>query len=121
MSTLKRDAVKYVRDRAKTKYRKGKACEICGDTEKLDFHHYYSLSPLLHNWIKRNQLDPENILEFRDEFIEEHTAELYHHTVTLCHLHHLQLHKVYGRNPALGTAKKQMRWVGIQRDKHGSN
>jgi len=29
------------------------------------------------------------------------------------------LHKVYGRNPALTTAKKQMRWVQIQRDKHG--
>jgi len=26
---------------------------------------------------------------------------------------------LYGRNPGLGTAKKQMRWVEIQRDKHG--
>lgn len=119
MANLKRDPVKYVRDRAKAKYQKGKECEICGATEDLDFHHFYSLSPLLHNWIQRNRLDPNNVLEFRDEFIEAHIAELYHHAVTLCRSHHLKLHSVYGRNPPLGTAKKQMRWVNIQRDKHG--
>ena len=46
MTKLKRDPVKYVRDRAKARYKKGKECEICGVTENLDFHHYYSLSPL---------------------------------------------------------------------------
>lgn len=119
MTKLKRDPVKYVRDRAKARYKKGKECEICGATENLDFHHYYSISPLLHTWIRRNRLDPNNVLEFRDDFIEQHIAELYHHTVTLCRSDHLRLHSIYGRNPALGTAKKQMRWVGIQRDKDG--
>ena len=77
-------------------------------TSQLDFHHYHTLSPLLQTMVKKqNKLLPENILSFRDEFIEEHWAELYEHTVTLCHAHHLQLHKVYGRNPGLGTAKKQ--------------
>ena len=117
MSRLKRDPVKYVRDRAKTRYKKGTFCEICGSKEDLDFHHFYSLSPLLHNWIKRNRLDPNNVLEFRDEFIELHKPELFTHTVTLCRSHHLRLHSVYGRNPNLGTAKKQMRWVEIQRNK----
>lgn len=117
MADLKRLAVKYIRDRAKSDYSKGTECYICGDTQKLDFHHFYSLSPLLHNWIRQNRLDPNNVLEFRDEFIDLHKAELYDHTVTLCHDHHLKLHSVYGRNPALGTAKKQMRWVEIQRDK----
>ena len=118
MAKLKRDPVKYLRDRAKSKYKKKTSCEICGATEDLDFHHYYSLSPLLHNWIKRNKLDPNDVLEFRDDFISQHLPELYEHTVTLCHAHHLRLHAVYGRNPALGTAKKQMRWVNIQRTKN---
>ena len=96
MAELKRDIVKYIRDRAKNKYEKGSECYICGTEVKLDFHH-----------------------AIRDDFIEEHWAELYEHTVTLCYGHHRQLHKVYGRNPALTTAKKQMRWVQIQRDKHG--
>lgn len=117
MADLKRDVVKYVRDRAKTRYKKGTECRICGATDQLDFHHYYSLSPLLHRWIKLNRLDPNDVMEFRDDFIDKHWAELYEHTVTLCHSHHLALHKVYGRNPTLGTAKKQMRWVEIQRDK----
>lgn len=117
MAQLKRDVVKYVRDRAKSKYQKGTECRICGSNEQLDFHHYYSLSPLLSRWMKLNRLLPEDILEFRDRFINEHRAELYEHTVTLCHSDHLRLHKVYGKNPALGTAKKQMRWVEIQRDK----
>ena len=38
--TLKRDLVKYVRDKAKSKYNKGTECFICGVTENLDFHHY---------------------------------------------------------------------------------
>ena len=86
---------------------------------QLDFHHFYTLSPLVHTYVKKNRLLPENVLSFRDEFIEKHWAELYEHTVTLCHAHHLQLHKVYGRNPGLGTAKKQENWVEIQREKHG--
>lgn len=114
---LKRDLVKYIRDRAKSRYEKGTECRICAETEELDFHHYYSVSPLLHRWVRANKLKAENVLEWRDRFIEEHMAELYEHAVTLCHQHHLRLHAVYGRNPNLGTAKKQMRWVQIQRDK----
>jgi len=114
-----RDTVKFIRDRAKARYEKGTECRICGSTEKLDFHHHYSLSPLLHRWMKLNRLKPEDVLEFRDRFIEEHMPELYEHAVTLCHDHHLQLHSVYGKNPALGTAKKQMKWVEIQRAKNG--
>ena len=119
MTELKRDIVKYIRDRAKNNYEKGSECYICGVDVKLDFHHYYTLAPLIHNWMKKTGHDPKYILSIRDDFIEEHWAELYEHTVTLCYGHHRQLHKVYGRNPALTTAKKQMRWVQIQRDKHG--
>ena len=117
MSNLKRDLVKYIRDRAKSGYAKGTECYICKETTDLDFHHYYSLTPLLDRWVKLNRKDPEEVMEWRDEFIAEHKDELYKHAVTLCHSHHLRLHAVYGKNPGLGTAKKQMRWVEIQRNK----
>jgi|TARA_B110000263_G_C14845756_1_gene301834 hypothetical protein len=119
MIELKRDLVKYIRDRAKSGYKKSTECYICGDSSKLDFHHFYSLSPLLHRWVKKHKKIPEEVLEFRDEFILEHTAELYDHTVTLCHEHHLRLHSIYGKDPSLATAMKQKKWVDIQRTKHG--
>ena len=117
MVDLKRDVVKYIRDRAKSRYEKGSECYICRETENLDFHHFYSLSPLLHKWMKLNRKKAEDVLDWRDEFIELHEDELYTHAVTLCHSHHLHLHSIYGKNPSLGTAKKQMRWVEIQRNK----
>ena len=113
MKKLKRDPVKYIRDRAKSKYKKGSECEICGSENQLDFHHFYSLAPLLQEWLKKK------IKERPEHYTDDKWAELYEHTVTLCHKHHLELHRLYGRNPALVTAKKQMRWVEIQRDKHG--
>lgn len=125
MKKLKRDKIKYIRDRAKSKYEKGNECYICRATTNLDFHHYYSLSPLLDKWLKSKQKErpshytDEYIVIWRDEFIEENMAELYEHTVTICHDHHLQLHSIYGRNPSLATAKKQENWVEIQRGKHG--
>ena len=76
MIKLKRDLVKYIRDRAKSGYKKGIECYICGETSNLDFHHFYSLSPLLYGWVKKHKKVPEEVLEFRDEFIQEHTAEL---------------------------------------------
>ena len=117
MTGLRRDLVKYVRDKAKSKYRKGFECHICLERENLDFHHYYALTPLLNKWMLSRKVEPENILEFRDEFIYDHHDELYEHAVTLCHMHHLKLHSIYSKSPSLGTAKKQMRWVQIQRDK----
>ncbi|MAH72844.1 MAG: hypothetical protein CMK29_01950 [Porticoccaceae bacterium] len=119
MPKLKRDIVKYVRDRAKSRYEKDSECKICGATERLDFHHYYSMTLLLNKWLQDNDLNPQYIQSLRDDFIEEHEPELFEYTVTLCHPHHLALHKVYGKEPPLVTAKKQMRWVQIQREKHG--
>ena len=119
---LKRDLVKYVRDKAKAKYQKGTECFICGSNENLDFHHYYGLTELLDIWLRKNNIiisTAEEIIAVRDTFIEEHMAELYDEAVTLCHTHHLKLHSIYGKRPKLVTALKQKRWVGKQRDKHG--
>ena len=125
MVELKRDPVKYIRDRAKSKYEKGSECRICGVKIKLDFHHFHTLAPLLRKWLSEKQkLRPDHytdeyLIIWRDEFIDDNWAELYTETVTLCHDHHLKLHSIYGRNSPLHTAEKQKRWVEIQREKYG--
>jgi len=122
---LKRDKIKYIRDKAKSKYQKGTECRICGAKTKLDFHHFSTMVTLLDKWLAAKiKLRPEHYTDeyitiWRDEFIDDNWAAIYDETVTLCHTHHLKLHSVYGRNPPLHTAEKQKRWVGIQRDKHG--
>ena len=118
---LKRDPIKYVRDRAKSAYKKDSECYICSSINSLDFHHYYTLTPLFNKWLKDNKLSiksEEDILSIRDRFIEEHKPELYDFAVTICHEHHMKLHSIYGKDPALATAKKQMNWVKIQREKN---
>jgi hypothetical protein len=119
---LKRDLIKYVRDRAKAKYKKDSKCFICGTNKELDFHHFFGLTELLEQWIKNNRVvikTEEDILVQRDIFIEDHLTELYDEAVTLCHSHHLKLHSIYGKRPKLVTAEKQKRWVVKQRDKYG--
>ena len=119
MPKLKRDIVKYVRDKAKSRYKKDTECYICGAKTQLDFHHFYSLTGLLNKWLKENDLNPQYIQALREDFIDEHEDELYVQAVTLCNMHHKQLHSIYGKEPSLATAKKQMRWVNIQREKNG--
>lgn len=118
---LKRDLVKYVRDKAKSQYHKDSKCAICDSEENLDFHHYYSMTEMLEKWLARNKYNPttaEEIMAIRDKFIEEHYEEVYNSTVTLCHTHHLKLHSVYGKRPSLATGKKQPNWVEKQRVKY---
>ena len=120
--TLKRDLVKYVRDKAKSKYKKGTECHICGSTENLDFHHFNGLTELLEWWMKKEKITIETedeILALREDFIKENHDEVYNQAVTLCHMHHMRLHTIYGKRPKLQTANKQQKWVEIQRDKYG--
>ena len=119
---FKRDLVKYVRDKAKSQYKKGNECYICGDTDNLDFHHFYGLTELLDTWLRKKNIPIENeqdILDVREQFITENHEKVYNKTVTLCHQHHLRLHSIYGKRPKLITAEKQARWVDKQREKHG--
>jgi hypothetical protein len=120
--TLKRDLVKYVRDKAKSRYKKQTECYICGSTEQLDFHHFYGLTELLEVWLKKKKIkitEEQQILDIREDFIEEEHDKVYDHAVTLCHSHHMRLHGIYGKRPTLITAKKQQNWVEIQRNKYG--
>ena len=119
---FKRDLVKYVRDKAKSGYRKEKECYICGSTDKLDFHHFYGLTELLETWLRTNNITIEieqDILDVREQFISENYEKVFNKTATHCHQHHLRLHSIYGKRPKLITAEKQARWVELQREKHG--
>ena len=118
---LKRDEIKLIRDRVKSGYKKGDRCEICDAEEDLEFHHFYSMTALWNKWKRLNKIkvnNEEEMLEEGTKFIENHQNYIYEETVTLCHHHHHErLHKIYGKSPTLATAKKQIRWVGIQREK----
>src|SRR5574337_321911 len=114
---LKRDAIKYIRDKAKKSYNKTGICEICGSNDKVDFHHYYSMTALFEHWVKENAITidcEEDVLAVRDRFIEEHNKEIYKDAANLCHMHHEKLHKLYGVKPLLNTAEKQRQWVEKQ-------
>ena len=119
-NTNKRLAVKHVRDKAKSAYEKQDHCYICGTAEDLELHHFHSVTLMLEAWARRKGYDittDEGILAVREEFIAEHTVELYEKVRTLCNKHHVALHKVYGKAPALGTEPKQERLVEIQKSK----
>ena len=119
---FKRDLVKYVRDKAKSQYKKENECYICGSTDNLDFHHFYGLTELLDTWLRTNNITIEieqDILDVREQFISENYEKVFNKTATLCHQHHLRLHSIYGKRPKLITAEKQARWVEKQREKYG--
>ncbi len=114
---LKRDVTKYIRDKAKSKYNIDTECYICGSQERIQFHHYNTITELVARWTRINKYDKLEVLSWREQFIEEHKKELYEETVTLCEECHVgKLHNLYGRNPSLGTAAKQKRWVEKQKE-----
>lgn len=118
-----RDPIKWVRDRAKSAYKKSSNCEICGTESDLELHHYHSLTTLFERFAKLKNYpistDSEVCL-IRDEFISTHQTELYELVVTLCAAHHLRLHSIYGAKPLASTVEKQARWVSLQKAKHES-
>lgn len=118
MSNLKRLPVKYIRDRAKSRYEKGSKCEICSATEELQLHHLNTVDLLWEKWVKEKNItidSVDDIMRVRDDFIAEHEYELYTAVATLCKVcHNDKLHKVYGKTPALSTAAKQRRWIDKQ-------
>lgn len=112
--------VKWVRDKAKAAYDKKDICYICGTNLDLELHHTRSITVLLESWANRNHFDistDEGILAVRDQFIAEHHKEIYDDVFTLCNRHHVMLHGIYGKKPALYTADKQVIWIEKQKAK----
>lgn len=119
-NTNKRISVKWVRDKAKAAYEKKDSCYICGTPNDLELHHLHSITVLLNRWADRKKYDistDDGILAVRDEFIEEHKVELYDLVYTLCNRHHVALHAVYGKAPALGSEQRQQSWIEKQKAK----
>lgn len=117
----KRVATKHIRDGIKSKYNKASQCEICSCSQELELHHYHTVSLLLKKFAKENSIPistDEEVLAMRDGFYEQHWHELVDDTVTLCHDHHLELHKLYSQEPQLSTAEKQRHWVQKRYAKH---
>lgn len=121
VNTNKRIPIKHIRDGAKARYPEKEYCAICDKEEDLELHHFTGLTNLLEKWQKETGIPldtDEQVLAIRDRFIAEHEYELYEAVVVLCADHHRKLHNVYGKSPALSTAKKQEQWVLKQKDKH---
>lgn len=122
MSILKRIPIKYVRDRAKSRYIKDSHCYVCEADGSLDFHHLFTVDVLFDKWLKKNKIkitSAEDIIACRDDFISEHEYELFSSEVTrtLCKPCHRRLHTIYSQRPPLSTAEKQGRWLDKQRTK----
>lgn len=119
-NTNKRIPVKWIRDRAKSAYEKQSFCYICGTEQDLELHHTHSITLLLERWVLEKKYDvstDEGILAVRDEFIEDHRKEIYDDVYTLCNHHHVKLHGIYGKAPALNSAEKQSSWIEKQRER----
>lgn len=119
-NTNKRIPVKWIRDRAKSAYEKQGFCYICGTDQDLELHHTHSITLLLERWVMEKKYDvstDEGILAVRDEFIEDHRKEIYDDVYTLCNHHHVKLHGIYGKAPALNSAEKQSSWIEKQRER----
>jgi len=119
---LKRDEIKYIRDLVKSEYQKGTECYICGSTEELQLHHFYSVTQLWEKWKRENKIGTissvDEIFKLRGDFKEYAHKEIYEDVVTLCKFHHMDhLHRLFGKSPSLSTAEKQRRWVERQREK----
>lgn len=124
VNTNKRIPVKWVRDRAKSAYTKLSNCYICETTNELELHHTHSITLLLQNWSKQNNIDistDEAILAVRDRFIQEHHSQIYTDVFTLCNKHHVALHAVFGKAPSLTSALKQRNWIELQKAKSNNS
>lgn len=122
MSDTKRCIIKYVRDFIKKDYTKNTECYICGSSEKLEFHHIYSISELFNLWCQNKEIDLEDIsvadiTKIRVPFYKDN-IEFLSKAVTLCKKHHLFLHNLYGQRYSNYIAIKVEKWLNIQKLKY---
>jgi hypothetical protein len=81
----KRDAVKWIRDKAKSAYQKKGTCFVCGGVEDLELHHTHSMVLMMREWCGERGYPlntDEDVLKIRDEFIKAHHREIYEEVYT---------------------------------------
>lgn len=119
---MKREAVKYIRDKAKSAYIKRTSCYVCGTSRNLELHHVFSISELFTIWCRKAGIvirNEKDILAHREAFIEAHHKEIYDDVFTLCKEHHKKLHSLFGQHPRLPTGPKQILFLNKLRKKLG--
>lgn len=117
LDSTKRVPVKWIRDCAKSAYQKDTTCYVCGVSADLELHHLQSISLLFGRWVVKNGLQAADILDIREEFIDQHRTEIYEEVFTLCNLHHVKLHSTFGQAPPLESSARQLKWLNKQKDK----
>lgn len=117
--SLKRDPVKYVRDRMKSRYKPKEPCYICGAVEDIELHHLYSVAELWNSWIKRNKIKietDEDVIFHRDVFERENEEYLNNSNLySLCRSHHSKLHSIYGKSYSNYMGKRVKDWLERQK------
>lgn len=113
----KRIPVKWIRDAAKSAYKKQDECYTCGTTFDLELHHLHSLTLMFDKWVVEKGFENANILDIREDFISDHHSEIYEQVYTLCNKHHMLLHNLFGQIPPENSAPKQVKWLELQRNK----
>ena len=114
--------VKYIRAKSKTTYHKSKKseCYVCGSVEKLEQHHIIPLSSIVHGYLKEHGIvNPSNDSELREEILKECTAEIFNeeNLVTLCKVHHKNLHSLFGKTYPKQLAPKVSKFLTSQKEK----
>lgn len=125
MSELKRELVKYIRDYIKKDYKLRDCCYICGETNKLELHHLYSVSELFNLWCTKNKIrniDTEDqIKQLRVVFSQDCAEQLSNDNLfTLCDVHHKRLHNLYGQTYSNHIVPKIKNWIELQKAKNGN-
>lgn len=125
MTSLKRFPIKYIRDFIKKDYKIRDECYVCGGKESLELHHLYGLSELFNTWCTTNKITKvdtvEIISQVREDFANDEKDKLSNKNLyTLCKIHHVRLHTVYGQRYANYLAPKIKNWLDIQKEKNGN-
>jgi hypothetical protein len=122
---MKREPVKWLRDKMKSSYKQKEPCYICGQTELIELHHLYSVSELWNTWISKNAItieSDEHVVLHREQFFEDNKDKLTNDVLySLCKKHHLRLHYLFGQTYSNFTAERVRSWLEKQKNGEGIN
>ena len=115
--------IKFIRSKAKTNYHKAKKdiCFICESSDKLELHHIMPLSSIVFEYLRTKGIrNPSNDPELREEILSNCSDQIFkpENLVTLCKLHHKNLHQLFGKTYSQKLASKVSKFLNKQRSKY---